>query len=49
MGMDRVDDALRATHRLRRAIDRRAFAQGHIKDAKAEQKFLYENQTKIEA
>ena len=47
MGMDRVDDALRATDRLRRAIDRRAFAQVRIKHTKDEQKFLYENQTNI--
>ena len=42
MGRDRVDVALRATDRLRRAIDRRAFAQVRIKDAKDEQKFLYD-------
>ena len=48
MGRDRVDVALRATDRLRRAIDRRAFAQDRIVDNKEEAKLLHEHQTGLE-
>ena len=48
MGRDRVDVALRATDRLRRVIDRRAFAQDRIVDNKEEAKLLHEHQTGLE-
>jgi len=48
LGRDRVDVALRATDRLRRAIDRRAFAQDRIVQNKEEAKLLHEHQTGLE-
>ena len=48
MGTDRVDVALRATDRLRRAIDRRAFAQDRIVNNKEEAELLHKHQTGLE-